>query len=138
MADAELAVFGQKKVLIVGRFDRKWSENGWLIRLPQEDFCQAPGVSPVLKYGSHGGPGIVDAMNLLLGSRLATQGRELFFKSQILFWMLAAIDDHGKNFSLFIGPETSFRMTPLYDVLHSLFLAAGAFRLKKTKWQRAA
>ncbi len=48
------------------------------MRLPQEDFCQAPGVSPALKYESHGGPGIADAMNLLLGSRLATQDRELF------------------------------------------------------------
>lgn len=92
VAHAELATVGQKKVLIVERFDRRWSRDGWLMRLPQEDFCQALGVAPALKYESHGGPGIADAMKLLLGSRLATPDREMFFKSQILFWMLAAID----------------------------------------------
>ena len=108
----------RKKVLIVERFDRRWASNGsWLMRLPQEDFCQSLGIAPALKYESHGGPGIADAMTLLLGSRLAVQDREMFFKSQILFWMLAAIDGHGKNFSLFIEPGTSFRMTPLYDVI---------------------
>lgn len=137
-ANAELAAFGQKKVLVVERFDRKWSQNGWLMRLPQEDFCQALGVSPALKYESHGGPGISDAMNLLLGSRFATQDRELFFKSQILFWMLAAIDGHGKNFSLFIEPETSFRMTPLYDVMSAFpIFGSRSIPLKKAKMAMA-
>ncbi|MDU4092772.1 MAG: HipA domain-containing protein, partial [Pantoea sp.] len=95
VANAELGVFGQKKVLIVERFDRRWSRNDWLMRLPQEDFCQALGIAPALKYEAHGGPGIADAMKLLLGSRFAAQDREMFFKSQILFWMLAAIDGHG-------------------------------------------
>ncbi|WP_291971863.1 HipA domain-containing protein [Candidatus Symbiopectobacterium sp.] len=78
---AELGVFGQKKVLIVERFDRRWaSSGGWLMRLPQENFCQALGIPPALKYESDGGPGIADAMRLLLGSRLATHDREMFFK----------------------------------------------------------
>lgn len=113
VANADLATFGKKKVLVVQRFDRRWSKSGeWLLRLPQEDFCQALGIAPALKYESHGGPGIADAMKLLLGSRLAAKDREQFFKSQILFWMLAAIDGHGKNFSIFIEPASSFRMTP--------------------------
>jgi len=78
VAQAEMATFGRKKVLIIERFDRRWSSSGWLMRLPQEDFCQALGVSPALKYESHGGPGIADAMKLLLGSRLAGQDRELY------------------------------------------------------------
>lgn len=45
VAQAKLARFGEQKALIVERFDRRWArDNSWLIRLPQEDFCQALGV----------------------------------------------------------------------------------------------
>lgn len=40
-----------------------------------------------------------------------------FFKTQIVFWLLAATDGHAKNFSIFSLPESRFRATPLYDVL---------------------
>ncbi|EQB8045289.1 type II toxin-antitoxin system HipA family toxin [Aeromonas salmonicida] len=135
VANADLATFGNKKVLVVQRFDRRWSRSGeWLLRLPQEDFCQALGISPALKYESHGGPGIADAMKLLLGSRLAAKDREQFFKSQILFWMLAAIDGHGKNFSIFIEPASSFRMTPLYDVMSAFpIFKSGGIAAQKAK-----
>lgn len=138
VANADLAVFGAKKVLIVERFDRRWSRDGWLMRLPQEDLCQALGVAPALKYESHGGPGIADAMKLLLGSSFAAQDREMFFKTQILFWMLAAIDGHAKNFSLFIEPESSFRMTPLYDVMSAFpMFETGGIPAKKAKMAMA-
>lgn len=118
VARSEIAHFGAQKVLVVERFDRSWSQDGtWLMRLPQEDFCQALGVAPALKYESDGGPGVSDAMKLLLGSQQAVQDRDVFFKSQILFWMLAAIDGHAKNFSIFIEPGSAYRMTPLYDVM---------------------
>jgi len=131
VAQAEMATFGRKKVLIIERFDRRWSSSGWLMRLPQEDFCQALGVSPALKYESHGGPGIADAMKLLLGSRLAGQDRELF-------WMLAASDGHGKNFSLFIEADSAFRMAPLYDVISAFPLFdAGGIPVKKAKMAMA-
>ncbi len=138
VAQAEMATFMRKKVLIVERFDRRWARSGWLMRLPQEDFCQALGVSPALKYESHGGPGIADAMKLLLGSRLAGQDREMFFNAQILFWMLAAIDGHGKNFSLFIEADSSFRLAPLYDVISAFPLfEAGSIPAKKAKMAMA-
>jgi serine/threonine-protein kinase HipA len=35
----------------------------------------------------------------------------------VLFWMLRAIDGHAKNFSFFLLPGGSYRLTPLYDVL---------------------
>ena len=73
--------------------------------------------APALKYESHEGPGIAEIMKLLLGSRLSTKDRETFFRAQILYWLLAAIDGHAKNFSIFIEPNTSFVMTPLYDVI---------------------
>jgi serine/threonine-protein kinase HipA len=94
------------------------------MRLPQEDFCQALGVASALKYESDGGPGIADSMTLLLGSQQANVDRERFFKSQILFWLLAGIDGHAKNFSVFIEPGTAYRMTPLYDIISAYPLMA--------------
>jgi len=113
---AEVATFDDTRVLVVERFDRRKLE-GWIARLPQEDFCQVMGVSPNLKYESDGGPGIGAIMRRLLQSREASHDRALFFKSQVLFWLLAAIDGHAKNFSVFIEPEGRFRMTPLYDIM---------------------
>lgn len=59
------------------------------MRLPQEDFCQALGVAPAIKYESDGGPGIHDGMKFLLGSQEVQKDRETFFKAQILFWLMA-------------------------------------------------
>lgn len=39
-------------------------------------------------------------MELLLGSDNAEQDRRNFFKTQLIFWVLAATDGHGKNFSI--------------------------------------
>jgi len=136
---AELAQFEDQKVLIVERFDRRWSGDGsWLIRLPQEDFCQALGVAPALKYESDGGPGVRDGMDLLLGSQQATVDRECFFKAQILFWLLGAIDGHAKNFSLFIEPGSAYRMTPLYDVISAYpLMAQGSIAPERAKMAMA-
>ncbi|MGL4636987.1 MAG: HipA N-terminal domain-containing protein, partial [Beijerinckiaceae bacterium] len=40
---AEIHVFGETKALVIERFDRKWLPDGRLLRLPQEDMCQALG-----------------------------------------------------------------------------------------------
>jgi serine/threonine-protein kinase HipA len=117
-AHADIQQFNDVKVLVVERFDRRWSRNRQqLLRLPQEDMCQALGRSPSLKYQSDGGPGIVEIMQLLLGSVDAEGDRDRFFRTQILFWLLAATDGHGKNFSLYLEAENRYRLTPLYDIL---------------------
>ncbi len=117
-ANAQIQCFEDVKVLVVERFDRRWSRDGqWLMRLPQEDMCQALGISPNLKYQSDGGPGMAEIMKVLLGAKDANVDREQFFRSQILFWLLAATDGHAKNFSIHLEPGGSYRLTPLYDVL---------------------
>ncbi len=125
VAKCEILLFDNVKVLAVQRFDRKLSADGtWLMRLPQEDICQTLGVSPNLKYQADGGPGIRDIMRLLLGSEKPTENRDTFFRSQILFWLLAAIDGHAKNFSVFIDAEGKFNLTPLYDIISAYPLIA--------------
>ena len=49
---------------------------------------------------------------------------ETFLTAQIVFWLLAALDGHAKNFSLHLLPQGRYRLTPLYDVL-SAWPAAG-------------
>ncbi len=118
VANAQIEYFDGVKALVVERFDRRWSQDGqWLMRLPQEDFCQILGISPNLKYQNDGGPGIVEIMKVLEGSSNAEADRELFFRSQVLFWLLGAIDGHAKNFSVFLEPGGSYCLTPLYDVI---------------------
>ncbi len=124
-ADCEILMFEDIKVLVIKRFDRKLSSNNkWLMRLPQEDMCQALGFSSNIKYQADGGPGINQIMRLLLSSATPTEDRDLFFKSQVLFWLLAAIDGHAKNFSIFIEPEGKYRLTPLYDIMSAYPLLA--------------
>lgn len=118
VAKCEILNFENVKALVIERFDRKLaSDNTWIMRLPQEDMCQALGFSPNLKYQSDGGPGINEIMKLLLGSTTPTLDRDMFYRSQVLFWLLAAIDGHAKNFSVFIEPEGKYRLTPLYDIM---------------------
>lgn len=118
IAKTEILQFEEQKVLAIERFDRKYADdNSWIVRLPQEDMCQATGCSPLNKYQRDGGPGIEAIMQLLLGSETPELDRQNFFKTQIIFWLLAAIDGHAKNFSIFLQPKARYRATPLYDVL---------------------
>lgn len=118
VAHCEIGNFDDQKALVVERFDRTLSSDGsWILRLPQEDMCQAKGVSPQCKYQSDGGPGIAEIMELLLASDYAEQDRHNFFKTQLIFWVLAATDGHAKNFSIAHLAGGRYRATPIYDVL---------------------
>lgn len=117
VAQAEIAMFADQKALVVERFDRRRTATGRLLRLPQEDCCQALSVPPTRKYQSEGGPGITEIMQLLRGSDVPAQDRLDFFRANILFWLVGATDGHAKNFSLALQPGGRFRMAPLYDVL---------------------
>lgn len=116
-AQTEIMTFGDQKALVIERFDRKWTNKGHLIRLPQEDFCQAISVPSSQKYQNEGGPGIVEIMKVLQRSDDPTRDRLDFFKANILFWLMGATDGHAKNFSISLLPGGRFHMTPLYDVL---------------------
>lgn len=136
-ASTEVLQFHDVKALVTERFDRKISEDGrWIMRLPQEDLCQAMGYSPAFKYQADGGPGIKEIMSLLLGAEQANENREFFYRAQILFWLLAAIDGHAKNFSLFIKPAGRFQLTPLYDML-SAYPLLNSKQLSKQKIKMA-
>ncbi len=117
VAETNLLHFKDIQALVIKRFDRAYSEDkSWLMRLPQEDICQALGVPPRSKYVADGGPGIKAIMRFLLGSANPIHDRDVFYCSQVLFWLLGANDGHAKNFSVFIKPEGKYQLTPLYDI----------------------
>lgn len=118
VAQAAIQEFGSQRVLVVSRFDRKLSDDAsWIARIPQEDFCQAHGLSSSRKYEVDGGVGMQACMHLLQASSQAQQDRKTFLQAQLIYWLMAAPDAHAKNFSVFLHPHGRFQMTPLYDVL---------------------
>jgi len=140
VANCEIGLFGQQKALIVERFDRKMSQDeSWIIRLPQEDLCQVYGIDPNHKYESDGGVGSKQIMEILNGSNNSKIDRYNFMKTQIAFWMLAAIDGHAKNFSIFIQQQGRYKSTPLYDVMSAYpLIYNNKLQSKKIKMAMAA
>ena len=112
-AKTEIATFGQRQVLIVERFDRVWRSDGRLLRLPQEDMCQALSIPSSRKYQFYGGPGMKDILDRLQEADNPARDRMAFFRSQILFWLTGATDGHAKNFSLFMRSGGRFQLPPL-------------------------
>lgn len=117
VAQTEIATFGDRTVLVVERFDRLWRRSEQLLRLPQEDCCQALSFPPSRKYQNQQGPGVIDVLKLLGRSDEPARDQAAFLKSQIIFWLIGATDGHGKNFSIFLRPGGRFELTPFYDVL---------------------
>lgn len=138
-ANTEIADFGGRRTLIVERFDRRWTRDGRLLRLPQEDICQALSVPPTRKYQADGGPGMRDIIQLLEGSDTPKEDIATFMRACMLFWMLGATDGHAKNFSIALGLGGGFHLRPLYDVLTAQpSLDAGQISQRKFKLAMSA
>lgn len=132
VTEREIQTFEDLKVLIVERFDRVWHDK-IIIRIPQEDICQAFSIPNFEKYENDGGPGIVQIMGILNESTDREQDRYNFMKTQVIFLLLAALDGHAKNFSMRWAPP-GFNMTPLYDILSAQpLLDKGSFQIEKLK-----
>jgi len=115
--NCEILTFEDEKVLSVERFDRKRDKkNNIIFRLPQEDFCQVLNVPYFSKYQSDGGPSIFDIIKILNDSSNNNDSL-LFYKSQVLNWLISATDGHAKNYSISIERNNSFKLTPFYDVM---------------------
>ena len=124
--DAEIIHCDEVKAIAIKRFDRRWSnDKTWLLRIPQEDMCQASGLSSSIKYEADGGPSIKDIMNLLMGSSKALADREAFMRFQVFQWIIGATDGHAKNFSIFIEPQGGYHLTPFYDIISAYTVLGG-------------
>jgi serine/threonine-protein kinase HipA len=134
VANAEIADFDGVRTLVVERFDRAWRADDRLIRLPQEDCCQALGVPPTQKYQADGGPGVRELFTLFKSSDEPERDVGLILRAQLAFWLMGATDGHAKNFSLVLRPGGRFWLAPLYDVMSvEPSLAAGQVTRREAK-----
>jgi len=117
--DVFLKKVKDKPLFIIERYDRKIKE-GKVVRIHQEDFCQAMGIPAHKKYQNADkgtGPSIEDCRKLIIehsSSPIIDQMR--FLKLVIFNYLIGNSDAHAKNFS-FLYEENSRRLAPAYDLL---------------------
>ena len=116
VARCQVDKIGEHTVLISTRYDRFALPDGNLIRLHQEDFCQALGVHPANKYESDGGPGIPEIMRVLQSARDPQAARKRFMDAVIFNFLIMGTDAHAKNYSMIYGKGGDFTLAPLYDL----------------------
>lgn len=112
--------FGKHPVIVVERYDRV-RDGDRMIRIHQEDMCQALACPPQRKYQNQGGP---SAANILTVIRDYSSDRaadeHLFIDAQILNWLIGGTDAHAKNYSLLLASSAQVRLAPLYDLSSAL------------------
>ena len=117
VAPVDIGTAGSIRFLQVTRYDRRADgREGWA-RIHQEDFCQALGIAPELKYQNEGGPGFKECFKLIRGNSTTPVFDILkLFDAMVFNFLIGNNDAHGKNFSfLYDGGET--RLAPLYDLV---------------------
>lgn len=103
--------------LLVERYDRTVAADGAILRLHQEDFCQALGVAPEKKYAAEGGPIFRDGFDLVRRACTPPAPAVLRLMDAAIFNVLVGnADAHGKNFSL-LYRAGGVDLAPLYDLM---------------------
>lgn len=127
--------FDGQAAIVVERYDRICTGNsvGDLVRIHQEDMCQATASLPMRKYQNEGGPGAERIIALIREAiqQPATaddEARDIvdadlwtFVRALIFNWLIGGTDAHAKNFSLLLGSQT-VRLAPLYDIASAFAL----------------
>lgn len=92
-----------------------------VLRLHQEDMCQALGVRPHAKYQNEGGPSPEQIADLLREHSDAPEQDVATFWDAILFnWLIGGSDGHAKNYSILHAAGGRVRLAPLYDLASAL------------------
>lgn len=112
--------FGKQSVVMLERYDRLRVGNA-VIRVHQEDTCQALAVQPTRKYETDGGPSAADIAALLVRHAYDPESDLIrFVDSLVLNWLIAGTDAHAKNYSLLHAFGPQLRLAPLYDLISIL------------------
>jgi serine/threonine-protein kinase HipA len=130
-AQSRVMRFEKEIAIVIERYDRQHKGNE-IVRIHQEDICQALGIMPTKKYQNEGGPSVADIVELL---RTSSTDREVdvnTFVDAIGFdWLIASTDAHAKNYSLLLGGGPHVRLAPIYDV--ASILPYDEFDMQKLK-----
>ena len=153
VARTRVARFGEETAIVVQRYDRH-TVGGRLLRIHQEDLCQALGVPPSRKYQNEGGPAAKDVVRLfhqVMPPSAADDATRRFVDALAWNWLIAGTDAHAKNYSLLLAAD-QIRLAPLCDVASALpystheqklrfaMKIGGDYRvfLNKNPWRKAA
>jgi len=110
------AVLG-RAFLLVERYDRVVDAQGRRQRIHQEDFCQALGVVPEMKYQNEGGPDLAQCFELVRRVTRPNAPQILRLLDYVIFNALIGNHDaHAKNFSLLYTGKFPV-LAPFYDTL---------------------
>jgi serine/threonine-protein kinase HipA len=114
-ARSRVSRFKDEVAIVVERYDRQQKGND-IIRVHQEDTCQALGIMPTKKYQNEGGPSPANIIELLRTYSTDRDADLDTFVAALGFnWLIAGTDAHAKNYSLLLsGPD--IRLAPLYDI----------------------
>ncbi|MGN6329322.1 MAG: type II toxin-antitoxin system HipA family toxin [Rhodanobacter sp.] len=116
VAQSEVHRFDGEPAIVVTRFDRI-EQGGRLLRVHQEDLCQALAVPPTRKYQSDGGPGPLAIIDVLrIHSSAPSRDVDTFIDALAFNWLIAGTDAHAKNYALLFGRGGRIRLAPLYDL----------------------
>jgi serine/threonine-protein kinase HipA len=123
-ASIETTQYGGRKLIVVERYDRVVTGAGDVERVHQEDFCQVLSLSPKTKYQKEGGPSLKQIAAVLRQfARPDSLGRLL--QATYVNVLVGNSDAHGKNFSLLHHRDGSIELTPVYDVVSTLYYVDG-------------
>lgn len=116
-ARVEIGSASSIRFLQVERYDRRLENGRQITRIHQEDFCQALGVAPELKYEAEGGPGLRKCFELVR-TVCSIPGPNILrlFDAVVFNSVIGNCDAHAKNFSLLMD-GSSVRFAPLYDLI---------------------
>jgi serine/threonine-protein kinase HipA len=123
VAGSRIARFQKETAIVVERYDRvrMMGRTQPVLRLHQEDMCQALGVRPQSKYQKEGGPSPERIADLLRDhSDEPQQDLSTFTDALLLNWLIGGSDGHAKNYSILHGAGGRVRLAPLYDLASAL------------------
>ncbi len=117
-AESNVMQFGEEIAIVLERYDRQPAGDE-IIRIHQEDVCQALGVMPTKKYQNEGGLSSANIVELLRTYSTDREADVDTFVAALGFnWLIAGTDAHAKNFSVLLAGG-HVRLAPLYDVASS-------------------
>lgn len=114
-AQSKVMRFKNETAIVIERYDRQYKGND-IVRVHQEDVCQALGIIPTKKYQNEGGPSANNIAELLRTySTDRQEDLDTFIAAMGFNWLIAGTDAHAKNYSLLLGGRR-VRLAPLYDI----------------------
>lgn len=105
--------------IIATRYDRRSTSEG-IVRIHQEDLCQALSITPSKKYAEDGGPSTPDVIDVLRATTSRQDSIRTFAAMLFFNYLMGAPDAHAKNYSLLHLSAKRCVVAPLYDVASGL------------------